>query len=457
MSTDSATLPTAPAATRNQADAAYSAGSRTPPAPARAAGIARQVHAADARYRLQTMTREDPRAAAHPLVTARVGMVGAGQLARMTQRAAIDLGVHLEVLARREDDPGVLVGMPHRLGDWTDLGSLRELAQGVDVLTLDHELAPNEHLQTLAAGGHVLRPSADAVHFGQDKLHQRHRLREMGFPVPAFASVKQAADVEAFARDHGWPLVLKAVRGGYDGRGVISVKSESEAARVLCAGNAAWYVEATIPLAREVAVLTARRPSGEQATYPVVETVQRDGILVELLMPARINAGLAGEAAALGQEIVARVDAAGVVAVELFVTPDGELLVNELALRPHNSGHATIEASVTSQFHNHLRAVLDWPLGDTSMTAPAAALRNLLAAAEPVDLSQTIAAALAVPGVHVHLYGKEQRPGRKIGHVTALAEDLDEARRRAHEAASRLLGRRATWSRGRHAATREER
>ncbi|MDX1659931.1 MAG: 5-(carboxyamino)imidazole ribonucleotide synthase [Nitriliruptorales bacterium] len=371
--------------------------------------------------------------------TARVGMVGAGQLARMTQRAAIDLGVHLEVLARRGDDPGVLIGMPHRVGDWEDLDDLRALAADVEVLTLDHELAPNEHLQQLAADGHVLRPSPDAVRFGQDKLHQRRTLRDMGFPVPPFAETGDAAAVGAFADEHGWPVVLKARRGGYDGRGVVVVEDEAEAAEVVGAADSEWYAEQKVPLQREVAVLGARRPSGEQVTYPVVETVQRDGILVELLLPAPIGDDLAARARDLGQEIVAKIDATGVVAVELFVTPDDELLVNELALRPHNSGHATIEACTTSQFHNHLRAVLDWPLGDTAMAAPAAALTNLLGGDEPVDLRATIADALAVPGVHLHLYGKEQRPGRKIGHVTALADDMELARANANEAAERLM------------------
>ncbi|MDX1658412.1 MAG: 5-(carboxyamino)imidazole ribonucleotide synthase [Nitriliruptorales bacterium] len=371
--------------------------------------------------------------------TARVGMVGAGQLARMTQRAAIDLGVHLEVLARRGDDPGVLIGMPHRVGDWEDLDDLRSLAEDVEVLTLDHELAPNEHLQQLAAAGHVLRPSPDAVRFGQDKLHQRRTLRDMGFPVPPFAAAPDVPAVAGFADQHGWPVVLKARRGGYDGRGVVVAASETEVADVLGPGHTEWYVEALVDLDREVAVLGARRPSGQQETYPVIETVQRDGILVELLLPAPIDDDLAARARDLGQEIVAKIDATGVVAVELFVTTDHELLVNELALRPHNSGHATIEASATSQFHNHLRAVLDWPLGDTAMAAPAAALTNLLGGDEPVDLRATVADALAVPGVHLHLYGKEQRPGRKIGHVTALADDLELARANANEAAERLM------------------
>lgn len=382
-------------------------------------------------------------AAAPDLATARVGMVGGGQLARMTQRAAIDLGVHLEVLARQSDDPAVLIGAPHRIGDPDALPALRALAADVDVVTLDHELVPNDHLTTLAADGHVLHPTPDAVRLAQDKLHQRRTLGPKGFPVPAVAPTPHVDAAVEFAATHGWPIVLKARRGGYDGRGVAVVGDESEAREVL-AGAAAvgseWYAEAMVPIEREVAYLAARRPSGDQVDYPLIETVQREGILVELLMPAPVEPTLADEARELGRQLVSDIDATGIVAVELFVTTSGDLVVNELALRPHNSGHATIEATSTSQFHNHLRAVLDWPLGDTSMRAPAAALVNLLGGEPPSQLGSRMADALAVPNAHVHLYGKEPRPARKVGHVTALADDLDEAIHRARTAAERLMG-----------------
>ncbi len=370
--------------------------------------------------------------------TARVGMVGAGQLARMTHRAAIDLGIDLVVLALRDDEPAPLAGAPYHLGAPEDLAAMTALAEAVDVVTLDHELVPGAHLSALAASGHPVRPSPAALRFAQDKLHARRELDRLGFPVPAFAEVHEPADVERFAGDHGWPVVLKARAGGYDGRGVELVAGADQAGAVLRRGGA-WLVEALVPIATEVAVVTARRPSGGHATYPVVETVQAGGICIELVMPARIHAPVAAAAIDLADRIADAIEAVGITAVELFVTPDDELVVNELALRPHNSGHASIEGSTTSQFANHLRAVLDWPLGDTTMRAPCAVTVNLLGGPEPTDLADRLPLALADPQVHVHLYGKEPRPGRKIGHVTVLGDDVEVAMTAARTAADRLV------------------
>jgi 5-(carboxyamino)imidazole ribonucleotide synthase len=380
------------------------------------------------------------RAPASHLTTGRVGMVGAGQLARMTQRAAIDLGVHLEVLAASADDPAVTAGAGYRIGSPDDLDALRGLAADVDVVTLDHELVPNEHLRALVEAGHRVAPDPAALAFGQDKQHARRELAALGFPVPAFTTVSSGAEVAAFADGEGggWPVVLKAARGGYDGRGVEVVVDAADADEVLRRGGT-WIAEAHVDIATELAVVVARRPSGEAATYPVVETVQRDGICVELVLPARVDTEVARRAEALATDIVAAIDGTGIVATELFVTGSGELLVNELALRPHNSGHVTIEGAVTSQFHQHLRAVLDWPLGATDAVAPAAVMVNLLGGPAPTDLGARLPSALAIPGVAVHLYGKVSRPGRKIGHVTALGDDADEALERAREAASRLV------------------
>jgi 5-(carboxyamino)imidazole ribonucleotide synthase len=374
------------------------------------------------------------------LTTGRVGMVGAGQLARMTQRAAIDLGVHLEVLAASVDDPAVTAGAGWRLGAPDDADALHALARDVDVVTLDHELVPNEHLRALVEAGHTLAPTPAALAFGQDKHHARQELGALGFPVPAFAEVRSGAEVAAFAEGEGggWPLVLKAATGGYDGRGVEVVVDAEDADEVLRRGGT-WIAEAHVDIAMELAVVVARRPSGETAAYPVVETVQRDGICVELVLPARVDTEVADRAVALATDIVTAIGGTGIVATELFVTGDGGLVVNELALRPHNSGHVTIEGAVTSQFHQHLRAVLDWPLGSTTPTAPVAVTVNLLGGREPTDLAERLPSALAIPGVAVHLYGKVSRPARKIGHVTALGDDADEALARARAAASRLV------------------
>lgn len=371
-----------------------------------------------------------------------VAMVGAGQLARMTQQAAIGLGVELRVLT---DDPGesaahagagVQAGSPDRLAD------LRALADGADVVTFDHERIPPEHLAALREDGHRLAPTPEAKRMAQDKLLARRTLSELGIPVPAFAAVQDVEDVRAFAAAHdGWPVVLKAARGGYDGRGVWICDDEAQAADVLDGLDGPGLVETFVPIERELAVLVARTPSGASVVYPVAETLQHDGMCREIVAPIStpLRGGIARRARELAVRIAAEIGATGILAVELFVTPDG-LLVNELALRPHNSGHFTIEGCRTSQFEQHLRAVLDWPLGDPGLAAPAVATVNVIGPADGSDPRDRVAAALAVPGAHVHLYGKEARPGRKLGHVTVCGESVDAARRAARRAAALLHG-----------------
>ena len=372
-----------------------------------------------------------------------LGMVGAGQLARMTHQATIGLSIQLRVLAAREDDSAAVVLSDVRLGSWHRLEDLEQFAEGCDVVTFDHELTDPRHLAALEERGHVLRPSAAAERFAQDKRYQRDQLAAAGFPVPAHASVATAAELVAFGDEHGWPVVAKAVRGGYDGRGVWVLGHADEARRLVeTAGQAGTELlaEEHVPLARELAVAVARRPGGEQVRYAVTETVQQDGICVELLAPAPVDDDVAAAAADLAGRVVDHVDGTGLVAVELFHATDGRLLVNELALRPHNSVHWSIEGARTSQFQNHARAVLDLPLGDPGLTAPAVATVNVLGPADGSEPRSRLAAALAVPGVAVHLYGKDARPGRKLGHVTALGEDPVDTRQRARAAAARLTG-----------------
>lgn len=368
--------------------------------------------------------------------SARVGMVGAGQLARMTQRAAIDLGVALTVLAEDADAPAAAAGAGVEAGAPDDPAALDRLAARVDVVTFDHELVDGAALARMAARGVAVRPGPAALACAQDKLLARETFARLGLPGPAHAVASDEAGVAALAAAHGWPLVAKARRGGYDGRGVAVVADEEALAAVLARGGE-WIVERCVPIAVEVAVVLARRPGGETAVYPVVETLQRDGICHELVMPARVPADVAARAVEVATALADGIDAVGICAVELFVTSDGEVLVNEIALRPHNSGHATIEGAVTSQFHNHIRAVLDWPLGDTAMRAPVAATVNVLGA-DDGDVAARLPAALAVPGAHVHLYGKASRPGRKLGHVTVLGDDAEAALVAARRAARAL-------------------
>ncbi|GAA2302127.1 5-(carboxyamino)imidazole ribonucleotide synthase [Actinomadura luteofluorescens] len=372
-----------------------------------------------------------------------VGMAGGGQLARMTQQAAIALGVSLRVLAGAPDESAARAVSDVRVGNDRALDDLLAFAQGCDVVTFDHEHVPGPHIQKLEATGVPCRPGSAALAHAQDKLVMRERLSELGVPCPAYAPVpspEPRAFLEAFGREHGWPLVLKSTRGGYDGKGVWIV-GDPEEARVadrLQAEGVDLMVEQHVAFGRELAALVARSPYGQGAAYPIVETVQEGGICTEVISPAPgLAKDLAAEAQSLALRVADELGVVGLLAVELFETGDG-LLVNELAMRPHNSGHWTIEGARTSQFEQHLRAVLDLPLGSTEPTAPYTVMANVLGGDDPDVYPRYIHVMAHDTGVKVHMYGKESRPGRKIGHVTALGADLAEVRERARHAADYL-------------------
>ena len=359
-----------------------------------------------------------------------VGMVGAGQLARMTHQASVDLGVDLVVLAKSPEDPAVLAGARALYGRADDPEALARLAGLADVVTFDHEQVPNDLVVSLEGSGVAVAPGSRALNAAQDKLAARRLFSEAGLDVPAFAQVGPDArsDIESFAAAHGWPVVLKARTGGYDGRGVAFVAGPSGVDAALSSLRGAdLLVEAHVELACEVAVLAARSTNGEYAAYPTVATLQEDGICTQLSMPASLDPQVRLRAHDLARSVADLVGATGIIAVELFVEPSGTVLINEIAVRPHNSGHATIEGCVTSQFHNHLRAVLGWPLGDTSLVKGAAAMVNVLGGADGVDPRSRLLDALTVRGASVHFYAKAALPGRKVGHVTALGEDPSEA------------------------------
>jgi 5-(carboxyamino)imidazole ribonucleotide synthase len=369
-----------------------------------------------------------------------VGMVGAGQLARMTAQAAIGLGVGFRVLAASAADSAARVTAGTRLGDYRSLDDLRAFAAGVDVLTFDHEHVPGGHLAALEAAGIQVRPPAAALRFTQDKLAMRERLAGLGIDCPRFAAVSGIAEVEAFA-DGTWPVVLKAVSGGYDGKGVWVCASPAQARAVLAHGLT-LIAEEYVAFDRELAVLAARSPHNQGAVYPVVETVQRDGICREVIAPAPgLAPGRAAHAEELALRIAAELDVTGLLAVEMFETSRG-LLVNELAMRPHNCGHWTIEGAVTSQFEQHLRAVLDLPLGSPALAAPATVMANVLGGDGGDVYDRYIHVMAGDPAVKVHMYGKPVRPGRKIGHVTVTGDrshrDPAELADRARRAASYL-------------------
>jgi 5-(carboxyamino)imidazole ribonucleotide synthase len=376
-----------------------------------------------------------------------VGIIGGGQLARMLAEAATPLGIHVRVLAAPGDEGAVEVVPDVQVGAPDDPDALRFFAATVDVVTFDHENVDHTTLAALEAEGVAVRPGVDTLRFS-DKTHQRTAFAAAGLPVPAFEIVDPVADpaaavavAEAFGAEHGHGdlLVVKASRGGYDGRGVWMLGPSELPGFMAEYRGAPLVLEPRLPLEREVAVLVARRPSGQTATWPVLETVQVDGMCDEVFLPAPIDDDLAATAAQVAASVAEVTGAVGVLAIELFIS-DGRVLINEIAPRVHNSGHLTIEGTRTSQFEQHLRAVLDWPLGPTDPVAPVAVMANVVGGPDADPRDRQPLALARVPEAHVHLYGKTARPARKIGHVTVLGDELDEARARANLAADLLAG-----------------
>ena len=370
-----------------------------------------------------------------------IGFVGAGQLARMAGEAASALGLSMAVLAEHPGDAACGVAAEVVLGSPFVAEDLQALADRCDVVTFDHEQVDLDLVAALAARGVVVRPGAATLELAVDKARMRTVLDEAGVPVPAYRVVDEgpgAIDaVEGFAAAHGWPVMVKAARGGYDGKGVWPVADRTEAARVLAGVAGQIVVEELLPLQAELAVVVARRPSGAAAAWPAVETAQVGGVCREVLVPGRMEADVLEAASALGQKVAEIAGGIGVMAVELFWS-GGRLLVNEVATRPHNSGHWTMEGAVTSQFENHLRAVSDLPLGSTAPQHPQVASVNVFGGPDGADPADLLARGLAVEGAHVHLYGKQARPGRKLGHVTVCGDDAEGVRVQAWSAAIAL-------------------
>ena len=372
-----------------------------------------------------------------------VAVIGGGQLARMLAEPAAALGIPLRLLAEAEGVSAAQVIPDTIVGDYRDLEMLRKVTSGAQVVTFDHEHVPTEHLHALAEAGVAVRPGPEALVHAQDKAVMRERLSAMGVPCPRHAVVRSVADVEAF----GLPCVLKVTRGGYDGRGVWTVRDHQEAEEAFATAAATGVrvlAEELVDFRRELAALVARSPSGQAAAYPVVASTQLDGICHEVVAPAPdLDPGLATRAQQVALTIAKELDVVGILAVELFETRDGRVLVNELAMRPHNTGHWTQDGAVTSQFENHLRAVLDLPLGSPAPRASWTVMVNILGG--PSDqtgrLYDGYPHALARdPHLRVHLYGKELRPGRKVGHVNAYGDDLEDCLERARHAAAWFRG-----------------
>jgi len=368
----------------------------------------------------------------------RVGVIGGGQLARMMIAPAVEMGVEIRVLAEAEGMSAALATTA--VGDYRDVATVLAFAREVDVVTFDHEHVPQEVLAALVDAGVAVHPGPDALRYAQDKLLMRERLAEFDLPVPDWARVTTEAEVDRFLAEHGGRAILKQPRGGYDGKGVRIVGSGAEASDWLTAGP--LLIEELVDFRRELAQLVARRGSGDTVGWPLVETVQIDGVCSEVIAPAPHSRGRISEVAMdVALTIAERVGVVGVLAVELFETRDDRILINELAMRPHNSGHWTMDGSVTGQFEQHLRAVLDLPLGATGSLGEWAVMVNLLGGPDGETVVSRLPRALADhPVVKVHTYGKAPRLGRKVGHVTAVGTDLDEVGYHARAAAVHFRG-----------------
>jgi len=360
----------------------------------------------------------------------------------MAGEAASALGLSMVVLAEHPDDAACEVASEVVLGSPFVAADLRAIAARCDVLTFDHEQVDLDLVTQLeSAGAVVVRPGADTLGLAVDKARMRSVLDDAGVPVPDYLVVDEGPEaldaVASFAAAHGWPVMVKAARGGYDGKGVWPVAGRAEAAAVLAGVTGQVVVEELLPLDAELAVVVARRPSGASAAWPAVETAQVGGVCREVLVPGRLDSDVLEAASALGQKVAEIAGGVGVMAVELFWS-GGRLLVNEVATRPHNSGHWTMEGAVTSQFENHVRAVLDLPLGSTAPQHLQVASVNVFGGSAGEDPAQLLARGLGVEGAHVHLYGKSARPGRKLGHVTVCGGEAEVVRSRAWAAAIAL-------------------
>jgi 5-(carboxyamino)imidazole ribonucleotide synthase len=372
-----------------------------------------------------------------------LAVIGGGQLARMMAQPAIALGLPLRLLAEAEGVSAAQVIPDHVVGDYRDLDTLLKVTDGCAVVTFDHEHVPTEHLHALERAGIAVRPGPDALVYAQDKGLMRERLAELGVPCPRNALVTDLEEVEAF----GFPCVLKTTRGGYDGKGVWLVRSAADAAEpfeVAARTGVRILAEELVDFRRELSAIVARSPSGQAAAYPVVQTTQREGICHEVIAPAPdLSDELAGQAQSIALKVAGELGVTGILAVELFETTDGRVLVNELAMRPHNTGHWSQDGAETSQFENHLRAVMDLPLGSPSPRQRWTVMVNILGGTDPDAgrLYDGFPHALARdPHLRVHLYGKDLRPGRKVGHVNTYGDDLEDCLERARHAAAWFAG-----------------
>lgn len=372
----------------------------------------------------------------------RLGVVGGGQLAKMTAMAGLQLGCDVVVLERNNYSPAANLASHSVVGDWDDPEALLRLASMVDTVTLENEFVDAGALATLEECGHPVYPTPTTLRLSQDKFIQKKTVAAAGVSVPGFREIADRSEILEAAAEYGWPLVLKARRNGYDGKGNATLRGDGDIATAwarLGGGTAPLYVEAYCPFVKELATIITRGLNGATATYPLVESIQEDHICHVVKAPARVSPEIERRALDMAMRAVTAVGGIGSFGVEMFLLEDGDVAFNELAPRVHNSGHYTIEACACSQFENHVRAVMGWPLGSTRLLAPAAAMVNLLGHARGAGRPAGLERALAVPGAHVHIYGKAMAgAGRKMGHVTALGDSIEEALAMAQDAAAMI-------------------
>ncbi len=370
----------------------------------------------------------------------RLGIVGAGQIARMTHQAALKLGITPRLLAEHKHDVAAQVAPDARFGHPDALSVFAEMC---DVVTFEHERVDLGLLKLLEESGTHIRPGTKTITPAFDKLHQRMLLSKKGFVVPGFAELRGPDDLLDFSQKYSYPLVIKSIKAALPGQsGVWIVQDQNEAMRVISEHSATpLMIEEFKPLLGELVAIVARRPGGNKRLYPLAEVFNRDGRCREVHAPATVGANIAAEARELAMAIADEIEAVGVLAVELLLTSNG-LVVNELAARPHNAGHLSLEGCPTSQFENHIRAILDLPLGATWLRSKAAVTVNVIGERDGVDPIDNLADALAVEGAHVHLYGKIPAPDSKLGHVTALGDNIEQAREIARRAEAVLMGHR---------------
>ena len=393
---------------------------------------------------MSVMTVETDRSCIPGLTTllpgATIGMVGGGQLGRMFAMAAATMGYRVIVLCENENDPAAQVADGCVVGALEDLDLVGSFAEACDVITLEFENIPAKTMARCSELAPTF-PSHEVLRTTQHRIYEKTTFQENGLPVTPFAQVADTQSLVSFAQTHGWPVILKSATSGYDGKGQHRITDQAAAERVDWTETDCWIAEKFIDFQKEISVIVARRSDGEVVCYPPLENEHRNHILDVTVSPADASEELSRLAEAIARKAAEALDVVGLLCVEMFVVGDGddpEIMINEVAPRPHNSGHLTIEAFQTSQFQQHVRAVCGLPLGGVQLICGGAAMVNLLGDLWS-DRNPDWPATLETPGVNLHLYGKNHpKPGRKMGHITATASDVHTAKKIAVDARAKL-------------------